>query len=220
MAFSLSFDSSIDKKEKLIIKTILSKIKKMEKKLQRNQQDKMIAGVCSGLAEYFDIDVTWVRIAFVIAVIASGSGILAYIILWIALPKRPYVPNFGQFNGGYMGDGVSSANTSQTFVNSKKKDKGNLRLIAGVIFIFFGLFFLLNEFDLIPDWIDFENLWPLIIIAMGLYILSAGINKSKTDAVEPDAAKEVVSENETPQADPEINEQINPSTDETTEKTL
>jgi phage shock protein PspC (stress-responsive transcriptional regulator) len=192
----------------------------MEKKLRRNQQDKMIAGVCSGLADYFDIDVTWVRIAFVVAVIAGASGILAYIILWIALPKKPYVPDFGQFNGGNMGDGLSSANTSQTFVNSKKKDTGNLRLIAGVIFIFFGLFFLLNEFDLIPDWIDFENLWPLIIIAMGIYILSAGINKSKTDAVEPEASKAEGFENETPKADSEINEQINPSTDETTEKTL
>lgn len=192
----------------------------MEKKLQRNQQDKMIAGVCSGLADYFDIDVTWVRIAFVVAVVAGASGILAYVILWIAVPKKPYIPDFGQFNGGNMGDGMTSANTTQTFVNSKKKDTGNLRLIAGVIFIFFGLFFLLNEFDLIPDWIDFENLWPLIIIAMGIYILSAGINKNKVDAVEPEASKAEDFENKTPKADPEINEQINPSTDETTEKTL
>ena len=44
----------------------------MEKKLQRNQQDKMIAGVCSGLADYFDVDVTWVRIAFVVAVMVGG----------------------------------------------------------------------------------------------------------------------------------------------------
>jgi phage shock protein PspC (stress-responsive transcriptional regulator) len=51
----------------------------MEKKLQRIEQEKMIAGVCTGLAEYFDIDVTWIRIAFVIAVLAGASGILVYV---------------------------------------------------------------------------------------------------------------------------------------------
>ena len=191
----------------------------MEKKLQRNQQDKMIAGVCSGLADYFDIDVTWVRIAFVIAVIAGASGILAYLILWIAVPKKPYIPDFGQFNSGSTVNGMSG-NTSQGFDNLKKKDRGNFRLIAGVIFIFFGLIFLLNEFDLIPDWMDFENLWPLILVGMGLYILSAGVNKNKVDVVEPEVSKTVEPENETTTADTNNNEQINPNTDDTTEKPL
>ena len=61
----------------------------MEKKIQRNTQDKMLAGVCSGLAEYFDVDVTLVRVAFVIAVMVGFSGILAYIILWIVVPVKP-----------------------------------------------------------------------------------------------------------------------------------
>ena len=61
----------------------------MEKKLQRNTMDKKIAGVCSGLAEYFDIDVTLVRAAFVIAFLAGFSGILAYIILWVIVPAKP-----------------------------------------------------------------------------------------------------------------------------------
>ena len=73
----------------------------MEKKLQRIEQDKMIAGVCTGLAEYFDIDVTWIRIAFVIAVLAGASGILVYIVFWIAVPKRPYLPDYGQLNVDY-----------------------------------------------------------------------------------------------------------------------
>jgi phage shock protein PspC (stress-responsive transcriptional regulator) len=191
----------------------------MEKKLQRNQQDKMIAGVCSGLADYFDIDVTWVRIAFVIAVIAGASGILAYLILWIAVPKKPYIPDFGQFNAGTTVNGMSG-NTSQGFDNLKKKDRGNFRLIAGIIFIFFGIIFLLNEFDLIPDWMDFENLWPLILVGMGLYILSAGVNKNKVDVVEPEVSKTDEPENESTATDTNNNEQINPNTDDTTEKPL
>jgi phage shock protein C len=189
----------------------------MEKKLQRNQQDKMIAGVCSGLADYFDIDVTWVRIAFVVAVIAGASGILAYLILWIAVPKKPYIPNFGQFNAGTTANSMPG-NTSQAFDNPKKKDRGNFRLIAGVIFIFFGLIFLMDELDLIPDWMDFENLWPLILVGMGLYILSAGVNKNKVDLVEPEVSKTDEPENEPIATDTNNNEQINPNTDDSTEK--
>jgi phage shock protein C len=59
----------------------------MEKKLTRNVHDKMLAGVCSGLADYFGIDVTLVRVAFIVAVLAGLSGVLAYIILWVVVPS-------------------------------------------------------------------------------------------------------------------------------------
>jgi len=62
----------------------------MAKKLYRSIVDSRIAGVCGGLAEYFDIDPTIVRLAAVILTLAGGSGILAYIIFWIVVPKRPY----------------------------------------------------------------------------------------------------------------------------------
>ena len=61
----------------------------MEKRLHRNNQGKRIAGVCAGLADYFDIDVTLVRIAFIFATIAGFSGFLAYVILWIVVPVKP-----------------------------------------------------------------------------------------------------------------------------------
>ncbi|WP_276363058.1 PspC domain-containing protein [Daejeonella sp. H1SJ63] len=144
----------------------------MEKKLQRNEQDKMIAGVCSGLAEYFDVDVTWVRIAFVLAVMAGASGILAYIVLWIAVPKKPYIPDYGQFNADYKVYDQPNPGFTGQYSRPKKYDHGTGRLIAGSIFILFGAFFLLNEFNLIPDWVEFHTLWPLILIAMGVYTLS------------------------------------------------
>ena len=46
----------------------------MNKKLQRNEQNKMIAGVCSGLADYFSVDVSWVRAAFLLTLVAGCSG--------------------------------------------------------------------------------------------------------------------------------------------------
>jgi hypothetical protein len=74
----------------------------------------------------------------------------------------------------------------------------------------------MDELDLIPDWMDIENLWPLILVGMGLYILSAGVNKNKVDVVEPEVSKTDGPENESTATD--TNEQINPNTDDTTEK--
>jgi phage shock protein C len=49
----------------------------------------MLAGVCGGLAEYFSVDPTLVRLAAVIFTLAGGSGILAYLIAWIVVPEEP-----------------------------------------------------------------------------------------------------------------------------------
>ncbi len=56
------------------------------KRLTRSTTNKKIAGVCGGLAEYFDLDPTLVRIVWLLLVLFAGTGILAYLILWIALP--------------------------------------------------------------------------------------------------------------------------------------
>lgn len=59
----------------------------MSKKLYRSSSNKIIAGVCGGLAEYFGLDATLVRIIWAILVLAFGTGILAYIIAWIIMPQ-------------------------------------------------------------------------------------------------------------------------------------
>jgi len=61
----------------------------MKKKLYRSGKDSMIAGVCGGIAEYFDIDSTLVRLLTVIFILLGGAGVLAYIIAWIIIPKNP-----------------------------------------------------------------------------------------------------------------------------------
>jgi len=57
-----------------------------EKKLRRSRSDKMIAGVCGGLAKYLEIDSTVIRLAFVLLLIFAGTGILAYLIAWLVMP--------------------------------------------------------------------------------------------------------------------------------------
>ena len=61
----------------------------MNKKLYKSNENKMLDGVCGGIAEYFDIDPTLVRLAWVLFCTLGGSGILAYIIAAIVIPRRP-----------------------------------------------------------------------------------------------------------------------------------
>ncbi|MAT41632.1 MAG: PspC family transcriptional regulator [Anaerolineaceae bacterium] len=58
-------------------------------KLYRNTNNQMIAGVCSGLGDYLNLDVTIVRLIFVALFFLGGHGLLIYIILWIIMPIRP-----------------------------------------------------------------------------------------------------------------------------------
>lgn len=59
------------------------------KKLKRSYTDRMVAGVCGGLAEYFDVDPTLVRVGYVLLSVLSGGfpGTLVYIVLWLIVPE-------------------------------------------------------------------------------------------------------------------------------------
>jgi phage shock protein PspC (stress-responsive transcriptional regulator) len=59
------------------------------KRLVRSSTDKKIGGVCGGLADYFDLDPTIIRIVWLLAILFAGTGLIAYAVLWIALPLGP-----------------------------------------------------------------------------------------------------------------------------------
>jgi phage shock protein C len=59
------------------------------KRLVRPREGRKVAGVCLGIAEYFDLDVTLIRLVWVLAVIFGGTGLLAYIVGWIVMPEEP-----------------------------------------------------------------------------------------------------------------------------------
>lgn len=58
------------------------------KRLYRSEKDKKIAGVCGGLADYFDIDPVIPRVVFVALVIGAGSGLLLYLVMWFIIPTE------------------------------------------------------------------------------------------------------------------------------------
>jgi phage shock protein C len=61
-----------------------------EKKLYRSQDNRMIAGICGGIGEYFEVDPNIIRILWMMFSFAGGAGVLAYIAAYIIIPERPY----------------------------------------------------------------------------------------------------------------------------------
>ena len=59
------------------------------KRLTRSATNRRIAGVCGGLAEYFDLDATLIRVVWLLLLLCAGTGLLAYIVMWIVVPLAP-----------------------------------------------------------------------------------------------------------------------------------
>jgi phage shock protein C len=59
------------------------------RKLYRSRTNRQVAGVCGGLAEYFNLDATLIRVLFIVLAVLGGSGIVLYLALWIIVPREP-----------------------------------------------------------------------------------------------------------------------------------
>ena len=140
-----------------------------ETRLTRSHDDKMIAGVCGGLAAYLDIDAVLVRLAFVILLFATGIGLPIYVILWIVMPREGSdsgsdtemgsMTEVVQKNIGEMGETVYSS------VNRIGRPG-----TVGLILVILGAYFLLNQLGWL-NWIGGALFWPLIIIGFGVFLL-------------------------------------------------
>jgi phage shock protein C len=146
----------------------------MYKKLYRSVTDKMLGGVCGGLAEYFSIDPVLVRLIFVLAVIFGGSGILAYIILWIIIPQKPFIItpfNTNPPSGSSQPSDEEKKSENTEFNMSSlniNKTQSNRSIYAGAFLILLGGIFLFDNF--VPHF-HFGDFWPLILIGLGFAII-------------------------------------------------
>ena len=59
------------------------------KRLYRSGKERVLGGICGGIAEYFNVDPTIIRLLWILFVFGFGAGILAYIIAWIIIPRNP-----------------------------------------------------------------------------------------------------------------------------------
>ena len=144
------------------------------KRLFRSKKNSVIGGVCGGLGNYFDTDPIIFRALFVITFFAVGSGILVYIVLWIITPLES-VPFFKSADSAAQNEPVKEEFKSEN-MEDQKKQKNDGSLWGGVILIVLGGIFLIDRF--VQD-IDFGDLWPLILVAVGVILISKSFQKSK-----------------------------------------
>ena len=163
----------------------------MENKLYRDEHHKVIGGVCAGLSNYLKVDTSLVRIVFVLALLMHGVGLVAYIILWIIAPAQPFINPFNQANVA----GPTPLDP-QTFM-PVKKTPSSTTLIFGIVLILFGAYFLLKNYDLLPD-IDIRDFLPVVIIAIGL-VLIFGARKQKQFEATQQHVTEPVQPNDNPE---------------------
>ena len=204
----------------------------MSKKLYRDEYHKVLGGVCSGLAEYFEMDVTIVRLLFAFTFFIMGAGLGTYIILWIVLPRKgypyttynnptvdytvppqqpgsqQYTPEGNPIGGNQWGNNpfANKPFTNTPFENTpfmQPRQKSNAGMIIGLVLIMVGAFVLIDNFDLIPDF-DFEKIWPVILVIVGAALILTG---QKHDWHKQDL--NAAAKNEEPLTD-------NPATDDTT----
>jgi len=155
------------------------------KKLYRTVNNKVIAGVAGGLAEYFDVDVIIFRLLFVLLLLFGGGGLLAYIIMWIVVPARPVPLNYSS-NSSATQPGATEQDTNTgnnpaepqatPAAATKKSSTSNASLVAGIILIVMGILFLAGR---MMPWVNLGNFWPVLLIIGGFLIIDPNILKSK-----------------------------------------
>ena len=137
------------------------------KRLYRSRQNRILAGVCGGIADYFKIDPLMIRLFFIFIFFLNGAGILAYIIGWIIIPERPYDYNGEQYNEKFDEESYYE-NESSGF------NRTNQRFI-GIILIIIGAFIIFSRVIPLIVW---RNFWAIILIVLGISILVKGVSGS------------------------------------------
>jgi phage shock protein C len=140
------------------------------KKLYKSRTERMIDGVCGGIAEYFGIDPTLVRVTWVLLTIFGGSGILLYIAGMIIMPTRPVV-----FSVPEQPAPVAST-------------RGNHRF-WGILLVIVGILWLMNNLGVWHRWWDFswDVLVPTLLILAGIAFLFGGRNYVTASSATPAA---------------------------------
>jgi phage shock protein C len=147
----------------------------MQNRLFRSRTDVMVGGVCGGLAVYLQVDATLVRLFFVLLGLAGGGiGLLIYMLLWIIVPLEGA-------KDGSLQDTVQAG--SEEIAAKARAIGDDLRgmvsrpnpraaQFVGAALMILGVFFLLQNMNL-PwlKWLDFDVLWPLLLILGGIALL-------------------------------------------------
>lgn len=136
------------------------------RRLTRSKKNKVIAGVCGGLGDYFNVDPVLFRIAFVALTMAGGSGVLLYIILAIIVPEE----GVDDKNLDEKEKIKKQAQSAAEDFKRSAKDFGGMRDLVGYFFIALGLFALLGL--IIPHFFNWDIIWAIILVGIGIYLIT------------------------------------------------
>lgn len=146
-------------------------------RLIRSESDRVIAGVCGGLGNFFRVDSTIVRLAFVLLTLFGGSGLVIYIILWIIMPSEknanmPLTEDAMRENIEEMkvrAKGFAEDIRGEFATRGQGNEKNNSKL-GGFILLLIGLVFLLQTLNVIRIH-EIGRFWPLVLVFIGLFLL-------------------------------------------------
>jgi len=148
-----------------------------EKRLYRSRSDRVIAGVCSGLGKYLDVDPVIIRLIWAATILLAGAGIFLYIVAWIIIPEEPLKKQAAQSPNEPDSDVYDSEFDQSTGTyNSEQKIKEQLekerrgKLAIGVGIVIVGIVFLFSQiFSLNISWRVIVGI--LLILAGGAVLL-------------------------------------------------
>jgi len=159
------------------------------KKLYRSPKEKVIAGVCGGLAEYFSTDPVLVRvIAVLLAFATHGAAVIGYIIAWVIIPSRPLGIVDAKVEGQpTTGEPIPCCSPSAQVQEPDPNTSSLGALIIGVILIVLGALFLMRNipfFNHYWHWFwrhAFDYIWPSILVVIGVAIILRGFRKDREE---------------------------------------
>jgi phage shock protein C len=150
------------------------------RKLRRSDRERMLSGVCGGLAEYFDLDPTIVRLAFVLTAFAGGTGLIAYIVLAIIMPmegsdrtepRATVRENLSDIEHTAREFGEDFRDRDRPTSEEEEEARSRRRRTAGIVLVGLGALFLLSNMGVFAFWLRWDILWPLVLVAIGVAIL-------------------------------------------------
>ncbi len=148
---------------------------KNHKRLYRSRRDKVIGGVCGGIANYFGVDPILIRLFFILMFFAEGAGLLAYIIAWIIIPKKPsFVGEESKEDSDTFTAGADDfAEESGQEQRERQKSSELKQRYLGIFLVVIGSLFL---FDLWFPAFYLRPFWPVIFIILGIVLLVRGVD--------------------------------------------
>jgi phage shock protein C len=163
----------------------------VNRRLYRCRHDQRIAGVASGIAEYFDADPTVVRILWVLSIFLGGFGLLLYIAMAIIVPLEPEQGFIGVGSqadaptGEAAGDaGVKASHTGSQPAPSgdrhvSRGGDGRGTMFVGMALVLFGALALIDAY--LPVWADHGRfLWPAFILGIGAILVINAVRREQT----------------------------------------